>query len=129
MLLSSIVQPPNGWTVTVCLLFFASFVIFLLWCRFFFFFVLLLRPRVYLLYQYAFNSTAPVRTAAVAVPLNTHVCCCGCTYRLQYSPPWVLLLLLFIVHTYLPRRVVPLTYLSSRSCIFMSTCLTFSSFT
>ena len=47
-------------------------------------------------YQYAFNSTAPTRTAAaLAVPVTTYAAAV-CTYDLQHSP-W-LLLLLFIVN-------------------------------
>lgn len=47
-------------------------------------------------YQYAFSSTAPTRTAAVALPMRTHEgCCCRWTNDLQHAP-W-LLLLLFVV--------------------------------
>ena len=44
--------------------------------------------------KYAFNSTAPTRTVAVAVPMSTYEGCCCCTYDLQHSPSWLLLLLI-----------------------------------
>ena len=47
-------------------------------------------------YQYAFNTTAPTRTVAVAVAMSTYEGCCCCTYDLQHSPPWLLLLLLIV---------------------------------
>ena len=46
--------------------------------------------------KYAFNSTAPTRTVAVAVPMSTYEGCCCCAYDLQHSPSWLLLLLLIV---------------------------------
>ena len=47
-------------------------------------------------YQYAFDSTATTRTVADAVPKSTYEDCCCCTYDLQHSPSWLLLLLLIV---------------------------------
>ena len=78
--------------------FFARLSFFLLVCRFFCFFARSVAvPSVVPNSQYAFNSAAPTRTAAVAVPVTTYAAAAVCTCDLQHSPPW-LLLLSFIVN-------------------------------
>ena len=68
---------------------------FFLVCRFFCLFTPFCCPLGCTYYQYTFNSTAPTRTVAVAVPMSTYEGCCYCTYDLQHSP-WLLLLLLIV---------------------------------
>ena len=81
-------------------------------CHLFCLFTLfLLNPRMYLLpVCIQLNSTYEA-CVAVAVPMSTYEGCCCCTYDLQHSPSWLLLLLLLIVDQLVYHAVLLFCYI------------------